>query len=154
MRGSSAVAVRMEEPVRRQVQRKGGPIRHAADMEPLEGASEDLLRLQWRDPTDGYDFLPGRSVPMTPERRLMISVMDRAAADIVLGGQARGGAAEEVGESARRWVASEAVSWPFAFVRICDALGLEPQWVRRRIAIRVERELGGAGSRRGRGAHW
>ena len=38
------------------------------------------------------------------------------------------------GREAREWLASHDASWPFAFERICDALDLDADSVRRQIA--------------------
>jgi hypothetical protein len=34
---------------------------------------------------------------------------------------------------AEQWLFSDDVHWPFAFLRVCDALGLDPAYVRRKI---------------------
>jgi hypothetical protein len=39
------------------------------------------------------------------------------------------------GREAREWISSHDVSWPFAFERICDALDLDADSVRRRISV-------------------
>jgi hypothetical protein len=38
------------------------------------------------------------------------------------------------GREAREWLASKDASWPFAFERICDALDLDADGVRRQVA--------------------
>jgi len=35
---------------------------------------------------------------------------------------------------ARHWLESDDADWPFSFVNVCDALGLEPSCVRERVA--------------------
>jgi hypothetical protein len=41
------------------------------------------------------------------------------------------------GREAREWLASRDASWPFAYERICEALDLDPDRVRREIAGRA-----------------
>jgi hypothetical protein len=31
------------------------------------------------------------------------------------------------------WLSSDDIGWPFSFVNICHALGIDPGWLRRRI---------------------
>jgi len=38
------------------------------------------------------------------------------------------------GREAREWLGSHDTSWPFAYERICEALNLDPQSVRRELA--------------------
>jgi len=38
------------------------------------------------------------------------------------------------GREAREWLASHDDSWPFAYERICEALNLDPESVRRELA--------------------
>ena len=38
------------------------------------------------------------------------------------------------GREAREWLASHDTSWPFAYERICEALNLDPESVRRELA--------------------
>jgi len=38
------------------------------------------------------------------------------------------------GREAREWLGSQDTSWPFAYERICEALNLDPQSVRRELA--------------------
>lgn len=68
-----------------------------------------------------------------PERRLMIAVLDDAIGSFlkVLQGDER--RARHLGEL-ERWFADEDRAWPFSFVRICEALGLEPDTVRTALA--------------------
>ena len=39
------------------------------------------------------------------------------------------------GREAREWVGSRDTTWPFAFERICEALDLDPNGIRREVAV-------------------
>ncbi len=60
-----------------------------------------------------------------PEKRLMLAVLESAVWVLLHPGQGRGRVTE-----AERWVASNATDWPFAFVNVCQALGLDPAYIR------------------------
>ena len=64
-----------------------------------------------------------------PEKRLMLAVLESAIAEfhcrVIARIPVRSGA-----DDARLWIGSDDVEWPFAFVNICHALGLEPDAVR------------------------
>ena len=62
------------------------------------------------------------------ELRLMAAVLEDAI-NIV-----RKRPRSRAGREAREWLASRDASWPFAFERICDALDLDSDSVRRQIA--------------------
>lgn len=84
--------------------------------------------------------LPARSTPTpeSPERALMRAVLEQALIDVGLGslvgrtgGALRGG--RWVATEARRWFDSLDRSHLYSFLSICDALGIDPQRVRRRL---------------------
>jgi hypothetical protein len=59
----------------------------------------------------------------TPERRLALGVLADAVRQVRLGGER---AADD-----EAWFASPATEHPFAFVAICEQLGLDPEHLRR-----------------------
>ena len=61
------------------------------------------------------------------ELRLMVAVLEDAIN--VLRKRPR----SRAGREAREWVTSKDASWPFAFERICDALDLDVESVRRQV---------------------
>jgi|SRR5215468_2552565 len=69
-----------------------------------------------------------------PEKRLMVAVLEEAIALVVndfgTGGDDRRSAVRE----AQRWFASDDRSAPFAFMTICDVLGLDAERVRHALA--------------------
>lgn len=76
----------------------------------------------------------------TPERCLLVGVLERAAADLL---DPRG----KHRASVVRWLGSDAET-PGAFAWACRHLGLEPGWVRRRLlaVLPTTGAAGGAGS--------
>lgn len=81
-----------------------------------------------------------------PERRLMLAVLDDAI-DSYLGnaGAPRGIRLARFRE-ASSWFRSEDTEWPFSFVNICDACGLDAATIRRvlRERIRIRAQAVGA----------
>jgi hypothetical protein len=76
-----------------------------------------------------------------PQKRLMLAVL-QTAVDDCLGSrtrQARGlprpGRKEH--EDARAYVESTDRSWPFTFENLCEAIGLDAGWLRRRLTQRT-----------------
>ncbi|MEI8357826.1 MAG: hypothetical protein WCH13_04995 [Deltaproteobacteria bacterium] len=72
---------------------------------------------------------------------LMIAVLDEAMNSLALVRQTHNSKMRTRGLSAIRWVKSPDASHPFSFVSICDALGLEPERIRRQILADAEREV-------------
>jgi hypothetical protein len=82
----------------------------------------------------------GRRRADLPERKLMAAVLEKALDELQSGRivEPREGPRWRpplVYVPARVWLASEDTTWPYAFVNICHALGLDPQAVRRRVAV-------------------
>jgi hypothetical protein len=69
-----------------------------------------------------------------PERRLMLAVLIDAIHGYQRGREGRRvGAPGRAWRAERSWLRSEDRSSPFSFTNICDALGLDPGYVRRRV---------------------
>jgi hypothetical protein len=49
--------------------------------------------------------------------------------------------ARRLGKEAEEWLFSDDICWPFSFVNICHALGLEPGHIRRRLRQQQQRSL-------------
>ena len=84
-------------------------------------------------------FFDCRIVVVQPEKRLMLAVLESAIWVLLHRRLGRGRVAE-----AERWVASDSTDWPFAFINVCQALGLDPGYLRRglRRHARLGREVG------------
>jgi hypothetical protein len=76
-----------------------------------------------------------------PERRLMIAVLEDAIEAYLANAGATRGIRRTHFEEASRWFQAEDTEWPFSFVNICEACGLEPGVIRRSLLRRVRAEL-------------
>ena len=98
-----------------------------------------MLDNSWINPIEQEIILPQfaeRGQAPTPEQRLMLAVLSDAL-DLLLA-RLRPGALKATSRpraiaEARAWVASDDTLWPFSFENICGALGLHPDWLRRRV---------------------
>ena len=70
----------------------------------------------------------------TPERRLMLAVLEDAL--LVLQKYERTGQRSSLLSDVEDWFSSDDTGWPFAFVNVCDALGVDVDWLRDRLACR------------------
>jgi len=61
-----------------------------------------------------------------PERRLMLAVLEEAVNDHQRHVVASGTAGRRLFCEAHAWIASHDTQWPYSFVNICEALGLDP----------------------------
>jgi hypothetical protein len=89
-------------------------------------------------------FFECRIVVVQPEKRLMLAVLESAVWVLLHRRHGRGRVAE-----AERWVSSNAIDWPFTFLNVCQALGLDPGCIRAglRRHARLGHEMGPTPSR-------
>ena len=66
-----------------------------------------------------------------PEKRLMLAVLEDAVGTFQKYAGATSRRSRRLHAEAEEWFADQDVTWPFAFRNICQALGLEPEWLRR-----------------------
>ena len=77
--------------------------------------------------------LSGGHTVSEPERKLLVAVLTDAIVRYRLRGMLTDGARRsQLGEAAR-WILSDDRRWPYSFVNVCDALGLDPSAVRRAV---------------------
>jgi hypothetical protein len=77
-----------------------------------------------------------------PERRLMLAVLEDALD--IFRKHALTGRESVLSTEVDEWFASDDTSWPFAFVNVCDALGIDVGWLRARLARRRRPDANGA----------
>ncbi|MCW5890439.1 MAG: hypothetical protein KIT14_07785 [bacterium] len=65
-----------------------------------------------------------------PEKRLMLAVLEEAVATFQRTARDPGRRAQRLHGEAVDWFASRDVSWPYAYRNVCDALGIEADWLR------------------------
>jgi len=88
-----------------------------------DGEQETILLSQFADLLRNDEARP-------PEHRLMLAVLDEAIRSYqryVSSSRQRG---RRLFREAEEWFASDAATWPFSFVVICETLDLEPDYVR------------------------
>lgn len=67
---------------------------------------------------------------LRPEKRLLLAVLEEAVGDFQRDVVATGREAKRRFDDAEAWIASDETEWPCSFVAICQALGLEAEWLR------------------------
>jgi hypothetical protein len=86
------------------------------------------------------DVFGERSGPLTPERSLMLAVLEEAARCFLNYGTAQG-KQRVLYDEARDWFASSDHTRLYDFENICHVLGIEPDYLRRRlIEVRDRRQ--------------
>jgi hypothetical protein len=83
--------------------------------------------------TDQYDIaIPGGSAALTTgERRLLLATL-RDALRTLLGSRSGGRRSRHQREDLD-WLMSDDEGDPFAYLRVCDALGIDADWLRSRV---------------------
>lgn len=75
---------------------------------------------------------------LQPEKRLMLAVLEEAVGTYQKYTLASGRRARRLASDVEEWFDSDDTTWPFSFVRICQALALESEYVR--VGLRRWRE--------------
>jgi hypothetical protein len=70
-----------------------------------------------------------------PEAELMRAVLEDALLCFQRGLIRQGRRVQRLAREAKEWLFSDDTNWPFSFVSICAVLGLEPDYIRRGLAI-------------------
>jgi hypothetical protein len=81
-------------------------------------------------PVQFVEFLQ-RPSERTPELRLMAAVLEDAIRTFCRCAASQTVRSRRLFEDTAEWFDTSDVSWPFSFENICDALGLEAEWIRR-----------------------
>jgi hypothetical protein len=74
-----------------------------------------------------------------PERRLMLAVLEDALRSYERYASSARQRGRRLFREAEEWFASDAATWPFSFVIICETLDLEPEYVRAGLRARRPR---------------
>ena len=112
----------------------------------------DVTECAGHDDTDGMDVrmepevvLPAqvfdRAALLQPEERLMLAILEDAIATLLRHPTPRHAGKRRALRETEAWLDSPDTESPFAFIRICEALGLDAQWLRTGLArAQVARE--------------
>jgi hypothetical protein len=87
-----------------------------------------------------YDAVYGRASPAQGEHRLLLAVLEEGVRTMLKNAQATRGRAMALRNEALAWLLSDEHADVFAFESICEALGLDPGRLRRRILEAVDNE--------------
>jgi hypothetical protein len=71
-----------------------------------------------------------RSRPLSPERELIVAILEEALADYQRCWKVRDKKAMERFADAQAWILESNSDWIFSFVNCCEALGIEPDYLR------------------------
>ena len=74
------------------------------------------------------------SAALSPEKRLMLAVLERAWLDLQRSAGARTPPARRLADEVDAWIAADDEGWPCSFLNVCQALGLDVSAVRTRVA--------------------
>jgi len=87
-------------------------------------------------------FFAGSSpdASLQPEKRLMLAVLEEAVGTFQKNALSPHRRARRLFTDVEEWLGSEDRDWPFSFVNICQALGLEPHYLRAGLRRWRERE--------------
>ena len=106
---------------------------------------ERLIRLIEPDVVLPSQFLAGRSrdTRCAGERRLMAAVLQEAIRVYQQEAGSRNRRRQRLFRETEHWIASSNTSWPFAFERVCEVLGLDPDYLRRGLRAWKKRAVHG-----------
>jgi hypothetical protein len=76
-----------------------------------------------------------------PERRLAIAVLQDAVDCYQKHLRARDRKARQLFVDAEEWITSDDRGWPFSFENVCDLLQINPEYLRRGLAVWKDRQL-------------
>ena len=74
------------------------------------------------------------SAALTPEKRLMVGMLEGALLDLKRSAGARTPRARRLADEVDAWFAADDEGWPCSFLNVCQALGLDVSAVRTRAA--------------------
>ncbi len=110
------------------------PAYRSKSPEPVSGERDAWYARPSRDDTSVETFLDSRLSLFTvsPETALMYSVLQDAFLCLQKTGELTP-RARRLAQEAEKWFLSDDSGWIFSFLPICDALGLDPEYMRRKL---------------------
>jgi hypothetical protein len=82
-----------------------------------------------------------RRSSLEPEKKLMLAVLEDGIRCFQDNVTAQSGTRRRLFEDAKEWILQQDRHWLFSFENICDALGINPAYVRRRLMQWKQKEL-------------
>ena len=83
----------------------------------------------------------GLDASLQPEKRLMLAVLEDAVGTFQKNVWARDRAGQRLLGEVEDWFASDDLNWPYSFPNVCNALGLEVEFLRRGLARWKQEQL-------------
>lgn len=80
-----------------------------------------------------FDAIYGRADPVEGPRKLLMAVLEEGVRTLTVNARGTGARARRLRGEALRWLLDPDASHLFAYVRICEALGLDAGRLRRRV---------------------
>ena len=106
------------------------PTRRRVGRPPIEESIEPVTPSQFYTPATEA-WWPG-------EKRLVLAVLTDAI-DVLVAGPAATGPRRRLYDETATWFGSNDTAWPYSFVNICDALGLDVRSVRNALVHRCDK---------------
>ena len=108
---------------RKRVQEKNAELGWCFQDKPVVSFEADILAAE--------DFARiYRSRPLSPERELMVAVLEEALADYQHCWKARDKKGIQRFADAQAWILNTDSEWIFSFINCCEVLGIEPDYLR------------------------
>ena len=108
---------------RKQKQREKGDLERRLDEMPVVRFEADILAAQ------DFDRIY-RSRPRSPERDLMLAILEEALNDYQRCFSAPDKKGRNCFTDARAWILNTDSEWIFSFINCCEVLGIEPDYLR------------------------
>jgi hypothetical protein len=100
---------------------------------------QEVDPLSWHgDVTVRYDAVYGRAQPAEGARRLLMAVLEDGIRTLLKHAHATRGRAGNLRREAFEWLCVGGTASPFAYERLCEALGLDAARLRARVLQQVE----------------
>jgi hypothetical protein len=112
------------------------------DLTPFDQQGTGLFEPDTVLPLQYFDRLRRRHV-LIGEHRLMFAILEDAIRIYCKENGARSRGGRRAFREAKEWIESTDCNWVFSFERICDALDLEPGYIRRGVRAWKSRALEG-----------
>jgi len=104
-----------------------------------EGTSSHLFEPDILLPSQYFGVVQRRG-SLTPEKKLMLAVLESAVQDLQRYRVARGIRGKRLFREAQEWLISREETGVFSFVVICQALGIDPDYIRKRLSRGLREE--------------
>ncbi len=121
-------------------------VKYASDNSAL--STEDKIASLFQPDTliaaQYFENLHGKTL-QEPEKKLMLAVLEDAVECFQANISAQSGKRRALFQDAQQWILEEDSDWIFSFASVCEALEINPDYVRRGLLRWMEKKLGERG---------